>query len=311
MRRCFIAAGFCGMVAATLFAQGPAASPAADKQQIVAVVNGVPVTRNELAEELIQRRGKAQLEALINRRIIEQACGKAGIVVSEKEVEDELREIMRAGGFTTASDFERQMVRPMLHISLPEYKDDVLRQGILTRRLAAHRVQVSEEDLRKAFNAKYGERVQCRIILEKSLRVATELHGKIAGNRVNFLQAARQQADAQLARFAGQIPPIGRNTTGDDIEARAFELKDGEVSEVLQLAQGGFAILLRENAVPPDATKKFEDERAALIKEVQEQKTSQEVPKLVAELKQKAVIENYLANQHTNLKSILEKLDQK
>ncbi len=292
-----------------LFAQGRA--PKLDDKQVVAVVNGIAVTRAELADELIQRRGKAHLEAMINRRIIEQACKQAGITVTEREVEDDLRELMRSQGFTSATEFEKHMVKPMMHISLPEYKDDVLKQGILTRRLAANSIKVTEEELKKAFDAKFGERVQCRIIIEKSLRAATDMHGKIAGNRLNFMQAARQQSNADLARFAGQIPPIGRWTSGDDVEKRAFELQDGEVSEVLQLPQGGFAILLRENAVPPDTTKNFNAMKADLQKEVTEAKINQVVPRLVAELKQKSVVENYLGNQSASLKSILEKLEQK
>src|SRR5437867_3368226 len=158
----FLCAGLLLAAAGALLAQPPHSSNMPADKQIVAVVNGVAITRAELADELIQRRGKAHLEALINRRIIEQSCAMAGIAVTEKEVEDELRELMRANGFNTASDFEKQMVKPMLHITLPEYKEDVLKQGILTRRLAAHRIQVTDEELRKAFDSKYGERVQCR-----------------------------------------------------------------------------------------------------------------------------------------------------
>lgn len=295
-------------LATVVVAQGQTPSkPTPPDQQIVAVVNGVPITRLELGEELIQRRGKAQLDSLINRRIIEQACGKSGIVVSDKEVEDELRELMRANGFTTAMEFEKQMVRPMLHISLAEYKEDVLKQGILTRRLAGKRIEVTDTDLRRAFESKYGERVQCRIIVEKSLKVATDMYTKIGGKRENFLAIARQQAEPSLARFAGQFPPIGRYTSNDDLEKRAFEMKDGEVSEVLQLPQGGFAILLREQIVPPDTTKKFEEEKAQLVKEVTEMKVNQEVPKLVAELKKQATVEDYFTNSASSLKGLLEK----
>lgn len=303
----------CTLAAITLVGTAPLASAqpptSPSDKQIVAVVNGVPITRGELADELIQHRGKSHLEGLINRRVIEQACAKAGIRVSEKEVEDELRELMRGANCTTATQFEKQMVRPMLHISLSEYKEFVLKQGIMTRRLAGTRVQVTEDDLRRAFDSKYGERVQCRIIVEKSLRVVTDMHTKIAGDRLKFLNVAKQQADAQLARFAGQIPPIGRFSSNDDLEKRAFELKDGEVSEVLQLPQGGFAILLREAAVPPDQNRRFEDEKQALLKEVTEYKLAQEVPKLVDELKAQARIENYLGSQSGDIKSLLEKLD--
>jgi hypothetical protein len=296
-----------------LGAQGPAPAPApaaaAGDKQIVALVNGVPITRAELADELIQRKGKTHLDALINRKVIEQACAKAGITVTEKDVEDELREIMRGAGITTASEFESRMVKPMLRLTLMEYKEDVLRPGILTRRLAANRIQVSEDELKKAFEAKYGPRVQCRIILERNWSAIKDMHAKIAGDRQNFIQLARQQSDRDLAMVAGQIPPIGQGSSGDDVEKRAFEMRDGEVSEVLQPAQGAYAILLREYAVPPDTSRVFEQERDALLREVTERKTSQEVPKLVEELKRTAKVENYLQDQYAGVKELLEKMD--
>lgn len=304
-----LAFGLMLILALPLGAEGPAPTPAVSDKQIVAVVNGVPITRAELAEELIQRKGKTHLDALINRRVIEQACAKAGIVINEKEVEDELREIMRGAGITTASEFESRMVKPMLRLTLLEYKEDVLRPGILTRRLAAQRIKVTDEELKKAFEAKFGDRVQCKIILERDLRAIKDMHTKIAGNRQNFLQIARQQSDRDLAQVAGQIPPIGRNSSGDEVENRAFEMKDGEVSEVLQPAQGAYALLLREYAVPADTTRVFEQEREVLLREVTERKTSQEVPKLVEELKRASKVENYLQDQFAGLKNMLEKMD--
>ncbi len=265
-------------------------------KEVVAVVNGQPITKAELAEELIQRRGKQQLQLLINRKIIEQACAKAGITVTDKEVEEELRELMHANGFTTASEFEKQMVRPMMQMTLVDYKEDVLRQGLLTRKLAGKRVSVTDEDLQQAFESRFGEKVQCRIIVEKSLKIAQDMYVKIGNNRINFLQVARQQADKNLASSAGQINPFGRYTTFDALEKRAFELQDGEISEVIQVPEGGYVIILREGVIPADTTKKLDDVRAELTREVLERKTKQVVPALVAELKNQADVQDYLNN---------------
>ena len=276
--------------------QPPAPPPIDSFKEVVAVVNGQPITKAELAEELILRKGKQQLQLLINRKIIEVACAKVGIQVTDKEVEDELRELMHANGFTTASEFEKQMVRPMMQMTLMDYKEDVLRQGLMTRKLAGKRVTVTEEDLKQAFESRFGEKVQCRIIVERSLKVAQDMHTKIGNNRLNFLQVARQQSDKNLAASAGQINPFGRYTTFDALEKRAFELRDGEISEVIQVPEGGYVIIMREGLIPADTTKKLEDVRAELTREVIERKTKLEVPKLVTELKAQADIQDYLNN---------------
>src|SRR5262245_49883882 len=99
-------------VAATVLAAGAWWHAGADgqtpqnaNQQIVAEVNGVPITRQELAEELLTRYGNKQLKLLINRRIIEQECAKRGIVVTEAELEAELRENMKLAGAVSVRDF--------------------------------------------------------------------------------------------------------------------------------------------------------------------------------------------------------------
>src|SRR5438034_729289 len=71
----------------------PPTSPATDtppsdySQRVVAYINGnVPITREELGEYLIARKGLDSVELLVNKRIIELACQQAGVEVSAAEV---------------------------------------------------------------------------------------------------------------------------------------------------------------------------------------------------------------------------------
>jgi foldase protein PrsA len=290
-------------------ADGPNPPPPSGSD-VVAVVNGVPITRTELAEDLIRRKGRQHLELMINRRIIEHACEKAGVTVSEREVEDELRVLINSNRCTTAAEFERRVVRPTMLMTLLEYKEDVIRLGLLTRKLAGSRIQITEQDLRLAFDALYGEKVLCRMIVENNPRNAQELHARIGGDRLRFLQAARQQSDPRLAAAAGQIEPIARSMTFDIIERRAFELRDGEISEVLQAPEGGYVILLRERALPARTDVTFESELETLRRYVPELKAKQEVPKLVKELRQQAQVQDYLNNKF-DLKTALERYEGK
>ncbi|HMP02218.1 MAG TPA: peptidylprolyl isomerase [Gemmatales bacterium] len=286
----------------------PTTAPSPNWSETVATVNGQPITRGELAEDLIYRKGRAQLDLLINRRIIEQACRQANIAVTEKEVEDELRSLINSSGCTTAAEFERRVVRPMMLMTLIEYKEDIIRQGLLTRKLAGSRIQVEEADLRQAFDSQFGEKVVCRIIIENNARNANEMHSKIGGDRLRFMQVARQQSDPRLAASAGQIDPISRYVAFDIVERRAFELKDGEVSEVLQAPEGGYVILLREGSIPARTDVSFESEREVLRRVVIERKAKQEVPKLMKELRQQAQVQDYLNNKF-DLKTALERFE--
>jgi parvulin-like peptidyl-prolyl isomerase len=59
---------------------------------VAAVVNGQAITVDQLAEQCIQRHGLEVLERTIDRKLIELACAKQGITVSQAEID---REILR------------------------------------------------------------------------------------------------------------------------------------------------------------------------------------------------------------------------
>ncbi len=265
--------------------------------EVVALVNNIPITRAELANELIARKGRQFLELLINRRIIEQAAAKAGVTATDKEVEEELAEVIRSLKLKNAAEFERTVLKDR-QTTLYEYKEDVLRPAILMRKLAEKRVQVTEEDLRKAFEANYGEKVQCRIILipkSDGLGVALKVYEKVRGKGLEeFIREASQQP-SHLAATGGRIRPINRHSAVPELERAAFSLRDGEISEIIEV-QEGYVILYRERLIPADTSIRFEDVREILYKEVYKRKIEAEIPLLFNELRASAVIKDFLNN---------------
>ncbi|MCS7015657.1 MAG: peptidylprolyl isomerase [Gemmatales bacterium] len=265
--------------------------------QVVALVNNVPITREELANELIARKGRQYLELLINRRIIEQAAAKAGVSATDKEVEQELAEVIRSLKLKNAAEFENTILKQR-NTTLYEYKEDVLRPSILMRKLAEKRIQVTEEDLKKAFEANYGEKVQCRIILipkTDGLGVALKVYDKLKGKGIEeFIREASQQP-SNLAATGGRIRPVNRHSALPELERAAFSLRDGEMSEIIEV-QEGYVILFREKLIPADTSIRFEDVREQLHKEVFRRKVEAEIPLLFNELRASAVINDFLNN---------------
>jgi parvulin-like peptidyl-prolyl isomerase len=275
----------------------PRTTPSALNTEIVALVNNVPITREELARELIARKGRQFLELLINRRIIEQAAAKAGVTATDQEVEEELAEVIRSLKLKNAAEFESTVLKQR-NTTLYEYKEDVLRPAILMRKMAEKRVQVTEEDLHKAFEANYGEKVQCRIILvpkSDGLGVALKIYDKLKGKGLeDFIREASQQP-SQLAATGGRIRPINRHSAVPELERAAFSLRDGEMSEIIEV-QEGYVILFREKLIPADSSIRFEDVREQLRREVHKRKVEAEIPLLFNELRASAVINDFLNN---------------
>jgi hypothetical protein len=267
-----------------------AAGPSSDySHRVVAYIYGTtPITREELGEYLIARMGKERLARLVNRRIIDHVCQEKGIEVTQAEVEADLAETLK-GLAVHQSEFVSKILKPY-HTTLYEWKEDVIKPRLLLTKLCRDRVQVTDEDLQKAFTAYHGEKLECRIILWPSSEKGHVflLYPKIRDSEEEFDRASKQQADPKLAATGGMIAPFGRYTTGnEEMEKAAFNLKEGEISQVIETPQG-LVVIKCLHHIPPDG-RKLEDVREQLTKDIINRKLNQvEIPKLFAELRQQA-----------------------
>ncbi|MBV9121994.1 MAG: peptidylprolyl isomerase [Planctomycetes bacterium] len=278
-----------------------AAAPEASSdysRRVVAYINGnIPITREELGEYLIAREGAEKLELLVNKRIIEMACKEKGIEVTAAEVDADLAESVKGMGINL-KDFVDKVLQHY-HKTLFEWKEDVIRPKLLMTKLCRDRVLVSEDDLKLAFEAHYGEKVECKIILfpKGEEAAAMQVHAKVRNDDAEFTRQASQQASPSLASRGGAVAPFGHNTTGnEELEKQAFALHPGEVSPVIGTPEGP-VILKCVRHIPADTEKSLAKERASLEKEVYDKKVQQMIPVVFKELRDKAqpnlILKNY------------------
>jgi hypothetical protein len=260
-------------------------------RRVVAYIFGNrAITREELGEYLIERIGAERLEFLVNRRIIEMACAQRNIVITDAEIQAQLGEDLK--GFNCT---ERQFVTDILrryNKTLFEWKEDVIRPKLALQRLVQDRISVSDEDMAKGFEAKFGDKVECRII------VLTKEQGKDRFNvweRVSnkekpeeFDRVARTQSIAPLAAEGGKIPPIHHYFGDPNLDREAFKLNPGEVSPLIGMPDGTFVILQCVRKVPRDSTKSMAHERDGLRQELTEVRLAQELPKVFKMLRDEA-----------------------
>ncbi len=270
-------------------AAAPADAPSDYARRWVAVIHGnVPITREEFGEYLIARHSD-QLELLVNKRIIELACKQRGIEVTPAEIEAALAEDLK-GLQVSLKDFVNQILLPRYHKTLYEWKEDVIRPKLALAKLCRDRVKVTDQDFQEAFEAYYGEKVECRLILflKDQEKLVMEKYGELRSSDAAFDEMARKQSTPSLAAKGGAIRPIAHKTTGNpELEKEAFSLRPGEVSRLIETPQG-LALLKCVKRIPPDTTKSLDKERPALEKEIVEKKTQLEIPNLVKELKEQA-----------------------
>ena len=159
------------------------------------------------------------------------------------------------------------------------------------------RVTVSREDVAQAYEAYYGERVDCKIIMWPKEEKHTVLHNiwpRIRNSDQEFDHYARLQVSSSLASVGGHVKPIGHNTVGNDnLEKAIFSLRANEVSEVLDSTEG-LVVVKCLKRIPPDTSGSYEQRRPLLEKEVLDKKVALEITKVFQQLQKEAHPRNFL-----------------
>jgi parvulin-like peptidyl-prolyl isomerase len=276
--------------------------PADKTPRVIGYIFGTEaITREELGEYLIAREGQERVDNLVNRRIIEHICKQKGFEVTAAEVEADFAETLRGLQNLREKDFVDKILKPY-HKTLYEWKEDVIKPRLLLSKLCRDRVQVTDEDLRQAFEAYHGEKVQCRMIMWPKSEMNHVLHtiySKIRDDEHAFEEAAKSQASHELAARGGEVRPISHGTTGnEELEKVAFALRPNELSRVIDTPQG-LVVLKCIKHIPPETNVTLEQERARLSKEIIEKKMQLEIPKVFAELRAQAKPEIFFKSQTT------------
>jgi hypothetical protein len=274
----------------------PGANTTDYSRRVIAHIYGnIPVMREELGEYLIARYGKERVEFLVNRKIVEMACKSRNIVVTDTDVEVQLkRDIESFGPNMTLDGFVNQVLK-RFNKTLYEWKEDVIRPKLEMTRLVTPLIQVTPDDVRNEFESRYGPKVKCRmIVLQEKHPRPQEVWEQVRLSEDAFLKAAGDQQIQfipQLQSSKGEIPPIYRHFPDANIEKEAFSLEPGQISKLIGMPDHTIVILRCEQKVAADQSKRLEDERINLNREVFDKKLAMEIPRFFQRMQKDAKVD--------------------
>jgi parvulin-like peptidyl-prolyl isomerase len=269
---------------------------------VAAVVNGQKVTIEQLIDACIERHGEEVLEGAINRRLMQQALKKAGVTITEKDLDAEIARVAsqsvpaRKDGSPDVEAWLKMVVANQ-KMSVETYRHDAVWPTVALRKLVGKKVLVTEDDLRKGFEANYGPKVQCRAIVCNNARHAQrvwELARKNPDVEYFGTLAERYSTDSTSAATQGQMPPIKRYGGQPGLEAEAFALKKGEISGIIQV-DDQFVVLYCEGQTK-QIDVDFATVRDMLYEDIFEKKMRMAMNDCFAQLQTEATIDNFLAN---------------
>ncbi len=282
----------------------------------VAVINGETITRAALAEEAFIREGQKVLDAMISRTLVEQAMKARKLTVTAQEIDAEIDKYANNIAGVTREQWLANLQKEK-KISAVQYKHDIIYPGLALKKLAVGRVQVTEKDIKDAFEAHYGEKLRVRIIMTMQERDAIALWNELKKNPGGFAHLAsndRRSIDESTKVQGGLLEQgLTRHAYPREVSDRAFRQlvdgdpedkdtahkpKDGDITGPIQVTKETWILMKREGLIPAQQhNPKDPNVRKMMENMIFEAKLKESMGEVFEELVAASQVENMLTGQ--------------
>ena len=267
---------------------------------VAAVVNGTPIGTDALAATCLERHGLEVLEILITRSLIDQALSQQKLAITQADIDQEVAYGATTLGFVSENgqpDTKAWLehVTQQQEVPIRHYLEDIVRPTVALKKLVGP-ASISQEDLEKAFQATFGPRARCRMIVLDSQKRAQEVWQLARQNPdPEFFGdlAERYSVDQATSALRGEVPPIQRYGGQPALEREAFSLSEGELSGVVQVADRFLVLLGGGFTQPVDVD--LQEVRGELERDIQDKKQRIAMAEYFTRLRQGSAIDNFVA----------------
>ena len=273
-------------------------------KNIVAIVNGQKVARQELYELLVDTYGDDALDVLIRRTLIYQAAAKEGISAASSEVNQKLKTLingeidglMRTYRIKDKADLEKELIKIDSSIAQLEEKlsKKMRKQAeveVLAEKVMTKTVTVTEEELKKVYDLEYGEKIEASQIVYNIRSDAEDALKKIKSGADFATMAKNDSIDRVSAAKGGKMQPFSPK---DGICIQVANLKVGEISDIIKTDYGYHIIQI--TGKKPASNKDFKAVRSELEKTVRNQRYKERLGPWLISLIENASITKNLPN---------------
>jgi peptidyl-prolyl cis-trans isomerase C len=278
-------------------------------ENIVAVVNGVPITDREVNDavgQLIPRstfhgsvsdESKAEfrekaLENLITYELQYQDGVARGIAAEKSQVKEQMKLVR--GSFASTKDYKNWLEQASL---TEDQLREKLRKGLVVQAVVTKMVvepsRMDDKALQEYYTkntAKFRqpEGVRLRIISTKNEKKAKDILAKLKGGD-DFGDVAARMSEDDFRIKGGDIGYIHRGRIYPALEEAAFKLKPGEISGLIWTEETWFVVKVEDRR--PEQVVPFEKAKDRLRTELEKKRASELMEAWVSGLRGKAKIE--------------------
>ncbi|TVQ34230.1 MAG: peptidylprolyl isomerase [Phycisphaeraceae bacterium] len=262
-----------GIETAEAYVEGQSTRIGQQREQArLAMIDGSPITMEQLAPALLEVAGAAALEEIVIDMMLAREAERRGVRITEADIDRERERLVASlARADEAADAERgeRLLREMRRargLGAERFRA-LLRRTALMRALVADDVSVSEAAVRQSYELRHGVRYRARLITVPTAGEAAEARRRLNAGASFGEVAARMSTDVSAARggLIEEISPADPSYPAA-IRSALERLTPGEVSPPVAIGDG-FAILLLDSVTAPDRAD-FEHVRPALESEV-------------------------------------------
>ncbi len=225
-------------------------------QGVVVETDFGDITEDELNDALQERYGKQMLEELVMMKILGEKHD-----VSDEQVNDELEKLKENLGM------QFDIILQQEGLADEEAFKDVIYLGLLQEAAALDGVEVSDEQLKEAYEQKTKE-IRAQHILVQNKNTADELTEKLEKGE-DFAELAKAYSeDTVSAGDGGDLGYFSPGTMVSPFEDAAFSLEKGGISEPVQTNYGYHIIKVNDIREKDEDIGTFEDIKEDLRDEI-------------------------------------------
>lgn len=271
--------------------------------RIVAVVNDSIVTLSELEESLEDESLKEDrlemenaLDKLIEVKLLRQASDKAGVDVSETEVEAAIDDVLTKNKMTI-DELMRALIKE--GISFDNYKkeiEDSIRQAKFSERVFASKVKIKEEDVenyylqnRDVLSGPPEYKIKLMILKGTSKDAKLEAVNDGLTKGVSFGELVKEFSDGPAVSDGGDMGFLKEGEISPEIEAQSLKLSKGEVSKPFKFKDQIVLVKLIDTRAGQMA--EYESLKRQLFKKLYEQVAEDRYKEWLKDIKDSAHIE--------------------
>lgn len=270
-------------------------------KNIVAIINGQKVPRQELYELLVDTYGDDALDVLIRRTLIYQAAAKEGISATNSELNQKLKilingeidGLMRTYRIKDRADLEKELTK--IDSSLAQLEEKLSKKmrkqaevEVLAEKVMTKTVTVTEEELKKVYDQEYGEKIEASQIVYNTRSDAEDTLKKLKSGADFATMAKNDSIDRVSAAKGGKMQPFSPK---DGIGTQVANLKVGEISDIIKTDYGYHIIQI--TGKKPASNKDFKAVRSELEKTARNQRYKERLgPWLISLIENASITKN-------------------